>query len=46
MLTRQYAELYEEIDSQLQTRPNWKSIKIVDVDSNNQLYLLKTGWSK
>ena len=40
LLTRQYAELYEEIDSQLQTRPNWKSIKIVDVDSKNQLYPL------
>jgi signal transduction histidine kinase/CheY-like chemotaxis protein/HPt (histidine-containing phosphotransfer) domain-containing protein len=41
LLTRQYAELYEEIDSQLQTRPNWKSIKIVDVDSKNQLYPLE-----
>jgi len=41
LLTRQYAELYEEIDSQLQTRPNWKSIKIVDIDSKNQLYPLE-----
>ena len=42
LLTRQYAELYEEIDSQLQTRPNWKSIKIVDSETGNQLYPLET----
>lgn len=40
LLTRQYAELYEELDSQLQIHPNWKGIKIIDAQTGNQLYPL------
>lgn len=40
LLTRQYAELYEQIDNQLDIQPNWKAIKIVDTATGNQLYPL------
>lgn len=40
LLTRQYAELYEELDSQLQIHPNWKGIRIIDAQTGNQLYPL------
>ncbi|GGP79061.1 ATP-binding protein [Shewanella ulleungensis] len=40
LLTRQYAELYEQINNQLEIQPNWKSIKIVDATTGNQLYPL------
>ncbi|ASM49196.1 hypothetical protein PESP_a1026 [Pseudoalteromonas espejiana DSM 9414] len=40
LLTRQYAELYEQIDSQLEIQPNWKAIRVVDTATQNQLYPL------
>ncbi|MDD8058518.1 ATP-binding protein [Shewanella metallivivens] len=40
LLTRQYAELYEQINNQLEIHPNWKAIKIVDAETGNQLYPL------
>ncbi|GGP37323.1 hypothetical protein GCM10009409_00200 [Shewanella saliphila] len=40
LLTRQYAELYEEINNQLEIHPNWKAIKIIDAETGNQLYPL------
>lgn len=42
LLTRQYAELYEQIDSQLEIQPNWKRIQVIDEVTKNQLYPLDT----
>ena len=40
LLTRQYAQLYEQIDAQLNTNPNWKAIRVVEPSTGNQLYPL------
>ncbi|TMP19784.1 ATP-binding protein [Pseudoalteromonas sp. S2893] len=40
LLTRQYAQLYEQIDAQLNTNPNWKAIRVVEPTTGNQLYPL------
>ena len=41
LLTRQYAELYESIDAQLQQHPNWKRIRVVSA-KGLQVYPLET----
>lgn len=46
LLTRQYAELYEQIDSQLEIQPNWKAIRVVDTATQNQLYPLNEWLSE
>lgn len=40
LLTQQYAQLYENIDSQLAIHPNWQAMKITDAVTDLQLYPL------